>query len=237
MGMSNFYVKTNLFFKAGGILIDQSTKEEFKMTIPLNSLRPRFPDDVADRKIRIFPYCSQEYKFSLTYKPSFNIKVYLEKNGIKYNLCSKGLEKKFETHFVTGIILIFIGILLALTTTILCLKSMTNSCIDTNTNLGGMITSTIGIIILPAGAIVISNSLNYFLENLNLTKDEKNAAGLPEPRFNKDMSAGITLLIIHFFGNIFIMAFGAYIRSKELKTLSQKIIEMENNEKNVNIKI
>uniref|UniRef100_A0A0K0DXN6 DUF2975 domain-containing protein n=1 Tax=Strongyloides stercoralis TaxID=6248 RepID=A0A0K0DXN6_STRER len=225
--MSNFYIKTNLFFKAGGILIDKTTNEEFKMILAPNSISLRFPDDVADRKIRLFPFCSQEYELSLNYKLSFDIDVYLEKNGKKFDLCKKSLEKKFETHFITGIILIFFGIILALTTTILTIKSMSNGCFYTNTNLGGVITSIIGIILLPIGVIFISNSLNFFLDHIPMTDVEKNVAGLPDPRFNSKMMIGIDLLIIHFFGNIIIMTFGAIIRAKELKILKNKTIEME----------
>uniref|UniRef100_A0A0K0FS91 DUF3149 domain-containing protein n=1 Tax=Strongyloides venezuelensis TaxID=75913 RepID=A0A0K0FS91_STRVS len=225
--MSNFYVQTDRFFKSNGVLIDMDTGEVFKMIMPINTGALRFPDDVADRKIRIFPFCSQEYEFSIHYRQSFNIKVYLIKNGKKYDLCVKNLTNEFEKRIITGVVFFLLGLLLTLTIIILNIKSMTNSCVNSNTNLGSAISSFLGVIGLAIGAIFITTSLGYFLDHVKLTREEKTKAGLPEPKLNGKMTAGLVLLIVLHLINIFINTIGAILRHKELKELRERAFEID----------
>uniref|UniRef100_A0A0N5BLR9 DUF5671 domain-containing protein n=1 Tax=Strongyloides papillosus TaxID=174720 RepID=A0A0N5BLR9_STREA len=225
--MSNFYVQTDRFFKSGGVLIDMDTGETFKMQKPPHSNKSRFPDDVADRKIRVFPFCSQEYEFSIHYRQSFNIQVYLEINKKKYDLCVKDLTNEFEKRIITGVVFFLFGLLLTLTIIILNIKSMTNSCVNSNTNLGSAISSFLGVIGLAIGAIFITTSLSYFLEHVKLTSEEKTRAGLPEPKLNGKMTAGLVLLIVLHLVNIFINTVGAILRHKELKEIRERAFEID----------
>uniref|UniRef100_A0A0N4Z0R9 Neur_chan_memb domain-containing protein n=1 Tax=Parastrongyloides trichosuri TaxID=131310 RepID=A0A0N4Z0R9_PARTI len=235
---SNFYLRTEKFFAAKGVVFDKQDKNMYKMVKPHFSKEFKYPDDIAGKKIRVFPFCAIEIDFIPPAIHTMDVEIYIEETNEKtgqikkIDLCSFNIAGSYMQKLIGGTILIFFAFVFSALTIILPFKAMANSCVDSNVNMIAVIICVLGLICLPVGSIIINSSLGMFLSDTGLSEETLIKYGLPRPKFSSSMITGVVLLIIQFVGSIFFNVVAAIFRDRELKKIRGQLAKMEEEDSN-----